>query len=137
MTTPITTFVDASHLVWSLENTPNLIRSAIRNERVDDAVIANRSNYTRVTFDHRPHDAAFLVPVGPYSIRVRATRTVGASANFIGQGGENVGMGLSANEMRGMAYALLAAANWIDGRDNDSRAAKRKPAVHRPWGEMA
>ena len=121
-----THFIDPTHLTHTTSRTPDMIRSAARNEFIDDATIANRSNYTRVTFRGNP-SAAFLIPVGPYAVRVKATPSCGASANFVGLGAERVGMALSAAEMRAMAYGLLAAANWIDSRDDVEAQRKRQP----------
>jgi hypothetical protein len=122
----ITRFRDITHLVHTNSRTPDLIRSSVRNERIDTATIANRSNYTRVTFTGSP-SAAFLIPVGPYAVRVRATPNAGATANFVGIN-ERMGMALSAAEMRAMAYGLLAAANWVDSRDGAEAQRKRIPA---------
>jgi hypothetical protein len=121
-----TIFLDPTHLVHTNARTPDFLRSAVRNERVDGCVIANRSNYTRVTFDNS-RSAAFIIPVGPYSVRVRATPDCGGTANFVGLKDERLGMALSASEMRAMAYGLLAAANWIDSRDNDAKQRTRRP----------
>jgi len=122
----ITSFIDPTHIVHTNSRTPDLLRSAVRNERIDNCTIANRSNYTRVRFDGTP-TAAFLIPVGPYSLRIRATPDCGGTANFVGLKDERVGMALSASEMRAMAYGLLAAANWIDSRDSETKQRNRRP----------
>lgn len=126
MSTTLTNFLDPTHLVFTSCRTPDLIRSATRNEYVDNATVANRSNYTRVTFSDS-RSAAFLIPVGPYALRIRATPSCGAGVNLLGLDGERVGMAVSAAEMRAMAYGLLAAANWIDSRDNPDAQRTRKP----------
>ena len=123
----ITRFFDPTHLVHTNSRTPDLIRSSVRNERIDTATIANRSNYTRVTFTGQ-NAAAFLIPVGPYSVRIRATPSCGATAKIVGVDGQWVGMAVSATELRAMAYGLLAAANWIDSRDGADAQRKRLPA---------
>jgi hypothetical protein len=126
--TPTTTFASTTGLVWNTCRTPDLLRSASRNERIGNCVIANRSNYTRVTFDNAS-SAAFLVPVGPYSVRLNARPMACVGVHVLGVMGERVGMMCNANELRAMAYGLLAAANWVDGRDTRSRQAERKPAI--------
>jgi hypothetical protein len=125
-----TTFSNATHLVFTSSRAPDLLRSSVRNEFIEEATIANRSNYTRVTFKGA-NRAAFLIPVGPYSLRVSASPTCElgeAQVNLLGLCGEKVGMSVSPAEMRAMAYGLLAAANWMDTRDTPSTQRKRKPA---------
>jgi len=123
-----TTFNCTTDLVFTTARTPEFLRNAERNITIGNCTIANRSNYTRVTFkgDGR---AAFLVPAGPYAFRVNAMPLGGATANILGLRGERVGMALSASEMRAMAYGLLAAANWIDSRDTDGNRKHRKPTA--------
>jgi hypothetical protein len=121
-----TYFETPACIVFSTSRAVDGLRSASRNEWIDEAHIANRRNYTRVTFSNTP-SAAFLIPVGPYSLRIRATPDTGACAMMVGIGGEKVGMALSASEMRALAYGLLAAANWIDTRDNDRTRQERNP----------
>lgn len=123
-----TTFASTTGLVWSTARTPDLLRSAIRNEHIGNCVIANRSNYTRVTFDNSSC-AAFLIPVGPYSVRLNARPMNCVGVHILGVMGERVGLICKANELRAMAYGLLAAANWVDGRDTRSRQAERVPAT--------
>jgi hypothetical protein len=121
-----THFETPACIVFSTSRAVDALRSATRNERIDEAYIANRSNYTRVTFTNST-SAAFLIPVGPYSLRIRSTPNAGACAMMVGIGGEKVGMALSAAEMRAMAYGLLAAANWIDSRDTERNQKERRP----------
>ena len=124
-----TTFTTASDIVYTLASSPELIRSETRNEFIDTAKIANRSNYTRVSFKNDSEEA-FLIPARMGSVRILTMPVYNAAAvNFINVDGERAGAAMTTNEMRALAYGLLAAANSIDGRDTTSRASKRKPAT--------
>lgn len=122
-----TTFTSAANIVFSSARTPEMIRSAERNNIIGNCKIANRSNYTRVTFNG-DGAAAFLVPAGPYAMRVLSRPTDSLTMfKMIGSNNEALTLALRANELRAMAYGLLAAANWVDSRDTGCRAAERKP----------
>lgn len=122
-----TTFNSALSLVYSRDRTPDLLRGEERTQRVDNCTISNRSNYTRVQFDGA-REAAFLIPVGPYAGRVlTAPGKFMTSFNFIGSAGESAVACLTPNELRAMAYGLLAAANWADSRDTAHGQRERRP----------
>jgi hypothetical protein len=104
------------------------LRSAERNLTIGDCTIANRSNYTRVAFKYHT-GAAFLAPVGPYSVRAHALPRHGALMVVRGLDGEAVRMALSPSELRSMAYMMLATANWIDSRDDQFDQNRRKPGA--------
>lgn len=124
-----TTFTTAFDIVYTPARSPELIRSEARNEFIDTAKIANRSNYTRVSFKNDSEEA-FLIPARMGSVRILTMPAYhAASFNFFNADGKYAGAVLNTNEMRAMAYGLLAAANAIDGRDTTSRASKRKPAT--------
>ena len=126
-----TTFSSVTDIVFCPSRTVDGLRGPAREDRVGDCKISNRSNYTRITFDGHPA-AAFLIPVGPYAVRILSRPTHSMSSfNFIGSGGEKAGAALTANELRAMAYGLLAAANWADSRDTAGKQAERRPA--RPY----
>ena len=123
-----TTFSSALDIVTTTARTVDALRGPDREDRIGECKISNRSNYTRITFDGHPA-AAFLIPVGPYAVRILSRPTHSMSSfNFIGSGGEKAGAALTANELRAMAYGLLAAANWADSRDTASKQADRRPA---------
>jgi hypothetical protein len=123
-----TTFNCTSAIVECPSYMPERIRTEARTEIIDDATIRNLRNYTRVTFTNSD-TAAFLIPVGPYSIRVHA-RPNGFSSkvNVIGIG-ERTAMRCTPSEMRAIAYGLLAAANWMDGRDTERSQSQRNPGT--------
>jgi hypothetical protein len=124
-----TTFACVNDIVFSPSRSVDGLRSRERENRIGDCKISNRSNYTRVQFDHESA-AAFMIPVGPYAVRVLSSpSTRMASFNLIGAFGERAGCSCTANEMRAVAYGLLAAANWIDGRDTAFRQRMRAPSV--------
>lgn len=122
-----TTFANAIDIVFSTSRAVEGLRSRERENFIADCRISNRSNYTRVRFDNAS-DAAFLIPVGPYAVRVHSSPiTKMASFNLFGAFGERAGASCTPNELRAVAYGLLAAANWIDGRDTASKQAQRVP----------
>jgi hypothetical protein len=125
-----TTFRTPHELVFCTSRTPDLLRSSVRNETIDGVTISNRSNYTRVTF-RGTRRAAFLIPVGPYALRVSGSPICEyglGQVNVIGNFGDRATMSLSPSEMRAMAYGLLAAANWIDTRDTEKSQMERRPS---------
>ena len=124
-----TTFSSALDIVTTTARTVDALRGPDREDRIGECKISNRSNYTRVTFDGNP-SAAFLIPVGPYSTRlwVRPDAMFG-TFHFLGGPGEDAMACLSPTEMRAMAYGLLAAANWIDSRDNAEGQKARAPRL--------
>jgi len=129
--TPTTTFACANDIVFNPSRSVDSLRSRERENRIGDCLISNRSNYTRIQFDHES-SAAFMIPVGPYAVRVHSSPSSRmASFNLLGAFGERAGCSCTANEMRAVAYGLLAAANWIDGRDTASKQADRAPAQAR------
>lgn len=121
-----TTFDSPVSIVHTTSRTPDFLRTSERNVTIGDCKIANRSNYTRVSFLNK-HGAAFVIPVGPYSVRISASVAQISTVNILGIGNEQVGMALTASEMRSIAYGFLAAANYIDCRDTESTQSKRKP----------
>ena len=123
-----TTFSTAFDIVTTLARTVDALRGPDREDRIGECRIANRSNYTRVSFDGNPA-AAFMIPVGPYAARVwmRPGASYG-TFRFIGGPGEDAMACLEPSEMRAMAYGLLAAANWADSRDTAGKQAERRPA---------
>ena len=124
-----TTYHSPIDIVLSPSRVIDNLRSAERNLTIGDCTIANRSNYTRVVFKfHR--GAAFLAPVGPYSVRAHALPHHGALMVVRGLDGEAVRMALSPSELRSMAYMMLAAANWIDSRDDQFDQNRRKPGAN-------
>jgi hypothetical protein len=123
-----TTFSNAVSIVHSSSRTPDFLRTAERNVTIGECKIANRSNYTRVTFEG-DRGAAFVIPVGPYSVRVYASAVSSSTANILGIGDDKVSMALNAAEMRAIAYGFLAAANHIDSRDSGAAQSKRKPGA--------
>ncbi len=126
-TSPVTTFSCATDIVFSPSRSVDNLRSNERENRISDCTISNRSNYTRIRFDHESA-AAFMIPVGPYAVRVLSSPNHRmASFNLFGAFDERAGCSCTANEMRAVAYGLLAAANWIDGRDTASKQADRAP----------
>jgi len=121
-----TTFYTTTDIVFSSSRTVDALRSAQREDRIGECKISNRSNYTRITFDNSS-SAAFMIPVGPYAVRVLSTPSGMGSLNLFGAFGKSAGMACTATELRAVAYGLLAAANWIDGRDSASKQARRLP----------
>jgi len=121
-----TTFYTTTDIVFSSSRAVDALRSAQREDRIGECKISNRSNYTRITFDNSS-SAAFMIPVGPYAVRVLSTPSGMGSLNLFGAFGKSAGMACSATELRAVAYGLLAAANWIDGRDSASKQAHRLP----------
>ena len=130
-----TTFDSALDIVTTTARTVDALRGPDREDRIGECRIANRSNYTRVTFDGLA-SAAFLIPAGPYAARVwmRPGASYG-TFRFIGGPGEDAMACLEPSEMRALAYGLLAAANWADSRDTTSKQAERRPA--RPYSSQA
>jgi hypothetical protein len=123
-----TTYHSPIDIVLSPSRIIDNLRSAERNLTIGDCTIANRSNYTRVAFKfHR--GAAFLAPVGPYSVRAHALPHHGALMVVRGLEGEAIRMALSPAELRSMAYMMLATANWIDSRDDQFDQNRRKPGA--------
>lgn len=122
-----TTFTCTQAIVECPGYSPERIRSEVRTEVIDDATIRNLRNYSRVTF-RNSDKAAFLIPVGPYAIRVNAGPGYPCSrVNVIGILGNRIGMSCTPSEMRAMAYGLLAAANWMDSRDTPHSQSQRDP----------
>jgi hypothetical protein len=125
-----TTYHSPIDIVLSPSRVIDRLRSAERNLTIGDCTIANRSNYTRVQFKYHT-GAAFLAPVGPYSVRAHARTNYGALMVVRGLDGENqVHMMLSPSELRSMAYMMLATANWIDSRDDQFDQNRRKPGAN-------
>jgi hypothetical protein len=130
---PVTAFYSALDLVHSTSRVPDGLRSPERTERIDTCTISNRSNYTRVQFDGS-NSAAFMIPVGPYAGRVFSTPGATATTfNFIGAFGDSAMASLTPNELRALAYGLLAAANWADTRDTTSGQVSRRPTRQPNW----
>lgn len=123
-----TTFHTATDLVFSPSRTPDMLRSSDRNVSFPGVKIANRSNYTRVQFDHESA-AAFILPVSHYTARISAQRFAGAVMVIRDLEGGRAHLALGPDEMRAMAYGLLAAANWIDSRDNAEGQKARAPRL--------
>lgn len=122
-----TTFSSALDIVHSTSRTVDALRGPDREDRIGECRIANRSNYTRITFDGLA-SAAFMIPVGPYAARVWSSPEASfGTFHFIGGPGEDAMACLSPTEMRAMAYGLLAAANWADSRDTAGKQAERRP----------
>lgn len=122
-----TTFKSAMDIVTTPARTVDGLRGPDREDRIGECRIANRSNYTRVTFDGLA-SAAFLIPAGPYAARVWSSPEASfGTFHFIGGPGEDAMACLSPSEMRAMAYGLLAAANWADSRDSGDSQAQRRP----------
>ena len=130
-----TTFSSAIDIVHSTSRTVDALRGPDREDRIGECRIANRSNYTRITFDGLA-SAAFMIPVGPYAARVWSSPDASfGTFHFLGGPGEDALACLTPSEMRAMAYGLLAAANWADSRDTDRKQAERRPA--RPYASQA
>ena len=123
-----TTFHTAAELVFSPSRTPDMLRSSDRNVSFPGVKIANRSNYTRIQFDHESA-AAFVLPVGPYTARISAQRFAGAVMVLRDLSGGRAHLALGPDDLRAMAYGLLAAANWIDSRDNAEGQKARAPRL--------
>ena len=124
-----TTYHSPIDIVLSPSRVIDRLRSAERNLTIGDCTIANRSNYTRVTYRFQS-GAAFIAPVGCYSVRAHALTRQGALMVFRGLDEGSVRMALSPAELRSMAYMMLATANWIDSRDDQFDQSRRKPGAN-------
>lgn len=122
-----TTFSTTMDIVTTPARTVDALRGPDREDRIGECRIANRSNYTRITFDGLA-SAAFMIPVGPYAARVWSSPQASfGTFHFLAGNNETAMACLKATEMRALAYGLLAAANWIDSRDTDRNQVERRP----------
>ena len=124
-----TTFTTVNSLLASTSRAAEFVRSGIRNESIDEMKIRNRSNYTRI---ESGETWAFVadVPVGGLRIETKH----GGGKNWLANVwfrciySDNLAKtAMTADEMRRMAYTMLAAANSLDGRDCEQRQKARKP----------
>lgn len=123
-----TTFPSVRSLFDSTSRSAELTRSAARTEVVDEFTLRNRSNYTRIECNGTWGWVADL-RVGGLRIMVPAHMR-NAYANVITRDiyTDKLCECLhTADEMRKMAYTLLAAANAIDGCDSRVNQVARRP----------
>lgn len=124
-----TTFMSIRSLLASTCRAAELVRSGIRNESIDEMKIRNRSNYTRIESGEYWGFVADL-PVGGLRIETKhlGGKSYLATLWFRCLYSDRLSQTeMNSDEMRRMAYTLLAAANSLDGRDCELRQKARKP----------
>lgn len=121
-----TTFNSVKHLFASNFRFAECLRSSVRREVVDEFTIRNRSNYTRVDAGNT---WGWVADLNVGGLRISHDRgsdmaEVSTRSLYIDQ---QVRCTYTADELRKMAYTMLAAANSIDSRDKESMQKLRRP----------
>jgi len=102
------------------------LRSSVRREVVDEFTIRNRSNYTRVDAGNTWGWVADLNVGGLRISHDRGSDMADVSTRSLDTD-HQVRCSYTADELRKMAYTMLAAANSIDSRDKESMQKLRRP----------
>ena len=121
-----TTFNSVKHLFASNFRFAECLRSSVRREVVDEFTIRNRSNYTRVDCGNT---WGWVADLNVGGLRISHDRgsdmaEVSTRSLYIDQ---QVRCTYTADELRKMAYTMLAAANSIDSRDSEAMQKLRRP----------
>ena len=121
-----TTFNSVRDLFASNFRFAECLRSPLKTEVVDEFTIRNRSNYTRVECGNTWGWVADLNVGG-----LRIAHNGGASMADVTTRSldtdQQVRCSYTADELRKMAYTMLAAANHIDTRDSEKNQLLRRP----------
>jgi len=121
-----TTFNTVRDLFASNFRFAECLRSPLKVEVVDEFTIRNRSNYTRVECGNTWGWVADLNVGG-----LRIAHNGGASMADVTTRSldtdQQVRCSYTADELRKMAYTMLAAANHIDTRDSEANQKLRRP----------
>ena len=121
-----TTFNSVKHLFASNFRFAECLRSSVRREVVDEFTIRNRSNYTRVDAGNTWGWVADLNVGGLRISHDRGSDMADVSTRSLDTD-HQVRCSYTADELRKMAYTMLAAANSIDSRDKESMQKLRRP----------
>ena len=121
-----TTFNSVKHLFASNFRFAECLRSSVRREVVDEFTIRNRSNYTRVDAGNTWGWVADLNVGGLRISHDRGSDMADVSTRSLDTD-HQVRCSYTADELRKMAYTMLAAANSIDSRDKESMQELRRP----------
>ncbi len=123
-----TTFNSVHHLFASNFRFAECLRSAQSIEVIDEFTIRNRSNYTRVDSGNTWGWVADLECGG-----LRIAHDRGENLAYVTHrsldNDTQVGCTYSPDELRKMAYTMLAAANSIDTRDSEANQRLRRPGA--------
>ena len=121
-----TTFASVKHLFASNFRFAECLRSSVRREVVDEFTIRNRSNYTRVDAGNTWGWVADLNVGGLRISHDRGSDMADVSTRSLDTD-HQVRCSYTADELRKMAYTMLAAANSIDTRDSEAMQELRRP----------
>jgi hypothetical protein len=121
-----TTFASVKHLFASNFRFAECLRSSVRREVVDEFTIRNRSNYTRVDAGNTWGWVADLNVGGLRISHDRGSDMADVSTRSLDTD-HQVRCSYTADELRKMAYTMLAAANSIDTRDSEANQKLRRP----------
>ena len=121
-----TTFNSVKHLFASNFRFAECLRSSVRREVVDEFTIRNRSNYTRVDAGNTWGWVADLNVGGLRISHDRGSDMADVSTRSLDTD-HQVRCSYTADELRKMAYTMLAAANSIDTRDSEAMQKLRRP----------
>ncbi len=121
-----TTFNSVFDLFASNFRFAECLRSSVRLEVVDEFTIRNRSNYTRVDAGNTWGWVADLNVGGLRIAHTRGSDMADVSTRSLDTD-HQVRCSYTADELRKMAYTMLAAANSIDSRDKESMQKLRRP----------
>ena len=121
-----TTFNSVHHLFASNFRFAESLRSALKTEVIEEFTIRNRSNYTRVECGNTWGWVADL-NVGGLRIAHNGGSNMADVSTRSLDTDQQVRCSYTADELRKMAYTMLAAANHIDTRDSEANQKLRRP----------
>ena len=123
-----TTFTSVHHLFASNFRFAECLRSALKTEVIEEFTISNRSNYTRVDCRNTWGWVADLECGGLRIAHDRGDNLAYVTHRSL-DNSTQVGCTYSPDELRKMAYTMLAAANSIDTRDSEAKQRLRRPGA--------
>jgi Golgi nucleoside diphosphatase len=123
-----TTFNSVHNLFASNFRFAECLRSAQSIEVIDEFTIRNRSNYTRVDSGNTWGWVADLECGGLRIAHDRGENLAYVTSRSL-DNDTQVGCTYSPDELRKMAYTMLAAANSIDTRDSEAKQRLRRPGA--------
>ena len=121
-----TTFNTVYDLFASNFRFAECLRSPLKTEVVDEFTIRNRSNYTRVECGNTWGWVADLNVGGLRIAHSSGSNLADVSTRSLDTD-HQVRCSYTADELRKMAYTMLAAANHIDTRDSEANQKLRRP----------